>query len=66
VAVKDKEQKTLTLPGKSISMMVKGSQPLTTRVPVTSGTALYDFDAVKGLLSDKPLRRPNRTRPVGS
>jgi len=66
MAAKDKQQKTLTLPGKSISMMVKGSQPLTSRAPVTSGTALSDFDAVKGLLSDKPLRRPNRTRPVGS
>jgi len=66
MAGKDKQQKTLTLPGKSISMMVKGSQPLTSRVPVTSGTALYDSDAAKALLSDKPLRRPNRTRPVGS
>jgi hypothetical protein len=34
---------------------VKGSQPLTSRVSVTSGTALSDFDAVKGVLSDKPL-----------
>ena len=58
------EQKTITLPGKPVSMAVRGSLPMTSRVPVTSGTSLCTFDAVKNLLSDKPLRRPNRTRPI--
>ena len=28
------------------------------------GTATFDFEAAKQLLSDKPLNRPNRSRPI--
>jgi hypothetical protein len=45
-------------------MELRGSQPATNRTPTTLFTALGNFDSIKHLLSDKPLQRPNRTRPV--
>ena len=59
-----KDPNAVGVPGVSLSMAITGSQPLTSRVPTTSFTALLDFEAVKDLLSNKPLRRPNRTRPI--
>ncbi|MSR59807.1 MAG: hypothetical protein EXS05_19580 [Planctomycetaceae bacterium] len=47
---------------------LKAAEPISTRfVPPgkadTHATCALPFDNVKGMLSDKPLRRPPRTRP---
>lgn len=31
---------------------------------ITNGSILANFSAVKGAVSDKPLQRPRRTRPL--
>lgn len=35
------------------------------QIALTDCSAVVPFERVKHLLSDKPLRRPNRTRPRG-
>lgn len=57
------EQGTITLPGKSIAMSI-GRSVATERTPQTSGTFVAHFPKVQPLFCDKPLRRPNRTRPL--
>lgn len=50
-----------TKPGKNVSIKM-GSMP--SEANLTAGTQSCDFESVKPLLSDKPLTRPNRTRPL--
>ena len=59
------KQATTTVPGQGLSFRLQGQTP-TARMPRTLGTALSPFEQVKSLLSDKPTRRPNRTRPLNS
>jgi hypothetical protein len=35
-----------------------------TGIAVSDGTFLADFTKIRHVLSDKPLHRPNRTRPI--
>jgi hypothetical protein len=60
--VKTPDQDTTTVPGDSISIRTQtksaGDQSQ------TQFTTTTDMDADESLLSDKPIRRPNRTRPV--
>lgn len=55
---------TITRPGRDLGIVEilppKGARQATPTV----GSAVLDFDKMKNLLSDKPLRRPNRTRPL--
>jgi len=52
-----------TVPGKSLA--VKIAQPVIAEAASTAtATILASFDAIKHMLSDKPLRRPNRTKPL--
>lgn len=54
---------TETVPAESI--MAKFGLPVpTSRTLVTTGTTADNFQDAEGLLSDKPLRRPSRTRPL--
>ncbi len=41
-----------------------GCSPITSRVVFTTGAFVLPFEMVKSLLSDKPLKRPTKTRPV--
>ncbi len=58
------KQDAVGIPGKPFLLAMQGPPPATSRVSTTAFTALCDFESVKDLLSDKPLRRPNRTRPI--
>lgn len=50
------------VPGTSISVSVTGAAVGVKHQTLASGTMA--FDSAKHLLSDKPLRAPNRTRPI--
>lgn len=54
--------KTRQIVGPSISMSITGQVPPNAKPSV--GNGLVSFDKIKPFLSDKPLRRPNRTRPI--
>jgi hypothetical protein len=57
-------QASRTVPGNAIS--IKISQPVVAgKASSATATILASFGAVKDMLSDKPLRRPNRLRPLG-
>lgn len=57
------EAHAIELPGESQSVTV--TMPAGEDVPNTTvGSVVLPFDAVKSLLSSKPLRRPNRTKPA--
>jgi len=51
-----------TRPGEQIDLKMKG--PQAPGVPVTLGTRTYPFAILRPLLSSKPMRRPNRSRPL--
>jgi hypothetical protein len=52
-----------TVPGRVIS--IKVAQPAAAgSASTTTATVLASFHAIKEVLSDKPLRRPNRLRPI--
>lgn len=54
---------TRTVPGNTIS--IKITQPVGAgKASGKTATILASFDAIKDMLSDKPLRRPNRLRPL--
>jgi len=56
-------QQIVELPGTSFSIK-SGMPPSTSRPNTTGGTFTMLFGQIKDLLREKPLRRPNRTRPV--
>ena len=53
---------TITVPDKSRNVRIVSSAQ--EGVALTVGTEQVEFSSVKHLLSDKPLRRPNRTKPL--
>lgn len=55
------EGRTVTAPGVSAEI---GEQHIVETRQATSSSALVSFESVKHLFSDKPLRRPSRTRPL--
>ena len=55
------DQDTTTVPGDSFS--VRTQTKVAGERSVTQATTT-DLEAVENLLSEKPIRRPNRTRPV--
>ena len=52
------------LPGETVVMQMRMAERDDMPVAVTAATITANFDAVKHLLSSKPMRRPNRTRPL--
>ena len=59
------DQNVRRVPGESC-MMTMRTQPRADASPAATTAAMaIRFNQVKHLLSDKPLRRPNRTRPLG-
>jgi hypothetical protein len=56
------DQDTTTVPGDSFS--IRTQTKVAGERAVTHATTTTDFEADETLLSDKPIRRPNRTRPV--
>ncbi len=57
----NKETGTVTAPGVNVEI---GEQHMVETPQATSSSALVSFESVKHLFSDKPLRRPSRTRPL--
>jgi hypothetical protein len=53
---------TKTLPG--IPVVVEVRPEVAGHYPPTVGSFNLSLDAIREVLSDRPLRRPNRTRPV--
>ncbi len=41
-----------------------GRGPSTSRANITTGTGCFSFEEIKHLLSEKPVSRPPRTRPI--
>jgi hypothetical protein len=58
------DQPTKTVPGKAFGVKIEPIIPANAPYHVTSGTVVASFETVKHLLSNKPLGRPNRTRPI--
>ena len=58
-----KENLAIATPGVSYQVKI-GSAPATSRVNFTTGAFVFPFDRVKSLLSNKPLKRPIKTRPT--
>jgi hypothetical protein len=56
------EQNTVTVPG--ISIIVGQPPDFTKAATFPTQSAILNFDAVKHLLSNRPLRHPNRRRPI--
>ena len=56
-------QTTIELPAELFELTV-GQRPASDAVSLTCATYKADFDKAKHLLSGKPLRRPNRQRPL--
>jgi hypothetical protein len=57
-----KEQpNTTTAPGERVEMKVEQAKAVG---HPADGTAVGDFAQIKPLLSSKPIRRPNRTKPL--
>jgi hypothetical protein len=57
--------KTIGVPG--VSVEVGGSASRMVLMSVSNmaiGSTMTDFESIKHLLSGKPLRRPNRSRPL--
>ncbi len=59
-----RKQATKTIPGKPFDVKVEPIVPTNAADHLTSGTIAASFKTVENLLSSKPLRRPNRTRPI--
>lgn len=62
--MKTPEQTTVTIPGIYFSMRTSVPVPPGSQVTTTAGTGHVNFQAVKKVLTNKPLRRPNRTKPI--
>jgi hypothetical protein len=62
--MKEQDPKTETAPGHSISMQSETKVPNAGDLTATQATSATDFHSVEELLSKKPVRRPNRTKPV--
>ncbi len=63
IQMTNSNQATKTIPGKFFGVKIEPVVQEKTVGP-TGGTCAADFAVVKDLLSNKPLRRPNRTRPI--
>lgn len=50
--------------GKLVSLKVRFARRSGVAVATRTSTLHAEFEKVRHLLSDKPLRRPNRTRPL--
>ena len=56
---------TIEIPGISIQMRQRICTQADKQHPMTLGSSVMLFKDVEHLLSDKPLRRPSRTSPIG-
>lgn len=56
-------RQTTTLPGVTFTVIVPAPPATGAKAGVTEGTWPLGIEHA-GLLSDRPLRRPNRTRPL--
>ena len=54
----------ITSPGVSLSVKAGVPVPRDAKINLATATTLTPFDEAKHLLSGKPLRRPNRSRPL--
>ena len=54
------EKNTVTRPGKSLSIPEGTPPDDDAQINLTSHTTIADFDQIEHLLSEKPLRKPNR------
>jgi hypothetical protein len=57
-------QTTVEIPAESYKLPVHAQSPVASGVSLTTVTMVAGYDKVKHLLSGKPLRRPNRRRPL--
>jgi hypothetical protein len=55
------EQNVIAVPGHAVN--IEDGKEARPQV-LDAFTTIVPFDQVRHLLSDKPLRRPNRTRPI--
>jgi hypothetical protein len=55
---------TVELPGEGVRVTIQGKKGLRRTVAPTLYTDTPPFERISHLLSDRPSRRPNRTRPV--
>ena len=58
-------QETIETPPETIEVSIDNRTSLSVKASPTLATLDLRLDQVKHLLSDKPLRRPHRQRPLG-
>jgi len=58
------KQGTSEIPGETVEFRADAKQDGHSTRNVTSGSLLTAFEKIKHLLSDRPLRRPHRVKPV--
>ena len=59
-------RQTTEIPGLSIQMHQRIRTQVGGEPPATLGSSVMLFETARHFLSEKPLRRPNRTRPIDS
>jgi hypothetical protein len=62
--LEEQQQTTVTVPGPYFALGLRSNAPASSESPATVASTQVDFKKVEHLLSKKPLRRPNRTRPA--
>lgn len=58
------EQNTITVPGVSYSVATGTMPQAVDEANIAAAANVTNFEGMAHLLSDKPLRRPKRTRPL--
>lgn len=59
-------QATIEIPAQNYMIPIKSQSPFGPGMTLTTGTLVAGFEEAKHMLSGKPLRRPNRRKPLGS
>jgi hypothetical protein len=60
----DERAQTVEIASESITIPVSSQMAPPEGVTPSASSLVMDFDRIKHLLSGKPLRRPNRSRPL--
>jgi len=58
------DQNLIRMPGQTTALNVRMAERNGVAVATTGITIAVGFEKIKHLLCDRPLRRPNRTRPL--
>ena len=58
------EQATIEMPARTVSVPIRSQTPVSVGLHMTTGTFKSAFGTHREMMSERPLRRPNRRRPL--